>query len=145
MQIPLISSYGTWPKISHISGFWAISGLALVNVTLFFPEKSSQSFWDNIKKLGETWLDHFRPHWSLIWARETYVDFPDGLLKFSVIWNVKNDCHSCSMPLNSVFRARAEISRTKKKMESDMNDIEIQCAKLRKQNETYQKNNKENS
>ena len=45
--------------------------------------------------------------------------------------------------LDQEIRNRAELTRTKKKMEGDMSDLEIQAAKYRKQVEQVMKTNKD--
>ena len=47
------------------------------------------------------------------------------------------------MSLEEEIRNRAELSRTKKKMEGDMSDLEIQAEKYRKQVEQLMETNKD--
>ena len=49
---------------------------------------------------------------------------------------------SMQLTLDSEIRARSELARTKKKMEGDMNDMEVSMAKYRKQLENTLGTNK---
>ena len=53
--------------------------------------------------------------------------------------NSQRAMESMQTTLDQEIRARADLSRSKKKMESDINDIEVSCAKYRKQLETMHK------
>ena len=57
--------------------------------------------------------------------------------------NGQRAMESMQTTLDQEIRSRVELARVKKKMEGDMNDLEVSCAKYRKQMEGLHKQNKE--